>query len=104
MLWSDRSFTFTADSSSTELSFLSLDTASAYGPMITDVRVIEIPPAITTILNNDPTLSYDAATDKFYKVVTTGADVTTATSNANADQINGIGGQLVTIRLVTKMS
>lgn len=100
MLWSNRSFMFTADSTSTALSFASLDSPSAYGPMITDVRVVEVPQAVTTILNNDSSLAYDAATGKFYKV----SSPVTATTYENAQSIagntliNGVGGQLVTIR------
>ena len=91
MLWESRSFTFTADSASTELNFQSLsDAASSFGAVISDVRVLEFPDAVTTILNNDSALSYDAATGKFYKVVTAATDVTTALSNARGDQLNGV--------------
>ncbi|EMI57701.1 LamG-like jellyroll fold domain-containing protein, partial [Rhodopirellula sallentina] len=94
-----RSFTFTADDATSVLQFRSLEgPASTYGPYIADVQVIEIPAAVTTILNDDPTLSYDAATGKFYKLVTNAVDVTTAMSSASSDLINGVGGQLVTIR------
>ncbi|MCP4288148.1 MAG: hypothetical protein GY792_27555 [Gammaproteobacteria bacterium] len=31
-----------------------------------DIRVIEIPQVVSTILNDDSTLSYDAGTGKFY--------------------------------------
>ncbi|MEM7454635.1 MAG: LamG-like jellyroll fold domain-containing protein, partial [Planctomycetota bacterium] len=98
MYWSNRSFNFVADSTSTILSFLSLDTASAYGAMITDVQVIEIPEAISTVLENDGSLRYDAATGKFYKVVTSTTDIYTAMFNASNDSLNGVNGQLVTIR------
>ncbi|EMB19109.1 Pentaxin [Rhodopirellula europaea 6C] len=94
-----RSFTFTADDTTSVLQFRSLEgPTSTYGPYIADVQVIEIPAAVTTILNDDPTLSYDAATGKFYKLVTNAVDVTTAMSSASSDLINGVGGQLVTIR------
>ncbi|MEM7259044.1 MAG: LamG-like jellyroll fold domain-containing protein, partial [Pseudomonadota bacterium] len=98
MMWSDRSFTFTADSASTTLSFLSLDAESPYGATISDVRVMAIPEAVSAILRADASLSYDAATGKFYKAVNTPADVATATSNAIADELNSVPGQLVTIR------
>ena len=97
MLWSDRSFTFTADSSSTDLAFASLDTPSAYGPAITDVRVIEIPQAVSTILNNDPTLSYDAGTGKFYRLVSSSGTWSAAQAGAVGANLNGVNGQLVTI-------
>ncbi len=100
MLWSTRSFTFTANSTATALSFASLDTPSAWGPVITDVQVIEVPQAVTTILNNDPSLTYDAATAKFYKVSSPLAARDYATSQTDAANvlINGVGGQLVNIR------
>ena len=53
------SMTFTATGTSADLAIQSLETGTS-GPYLTNVRVIEIPPAITTILNNDSTLSYDA--------------------------------------------
>ena len=97
MLWEHRSFTFTADSNATELQFASL-VSSHYGAIIGDIQVIEIPQAVSTILNNDPTLSYDAATDKFYQHVSTGANWTVAQSAAVAAEVNGVTGQLVTVR------
>lgn len=97
MLWQHRSVTFTANGPSTTLQFQSL-VAPGDGVVIGDVQVIEVPTAVSAILNNDSTLSYDAATGKFYKVVTSAADVATAISNAASDQVNGVGGQLVTIR------
>lgn len=94
-----RSMVFTADSNLTRLQFASLDAAISDGPFISNVRVIEIPQAVSTILNNDPTLTYDAATGKFYKVVnSTFTDAATNTTNANATMINGVSGQLATIR------
>ncbi len=97
LLWEHRSFTFTADSTATELTFASMDGANSYGPLIADVQVIEVPLAISTILNNDPTLSYDAATGKFYQVATTQANWSTALYVATTSTLNGISGQLVTI-------
>ena len=67
LLWEHRSFTFTADSNLTDLDFTSLESSGGSGPVIADIQVIEIPQAVNTILNNDPTLSYDAATGKFYR-------------------------------------
>ncbi|HBJ36030.1 MAG TPA: hypothetical protein DDZ51_15035, partial [Planctomycetaceae bacterium] len=99
MLFANRSFTFTATDASTELDFASLDTNGQWwGPVIGDVRVIEIPAAVTTILNNDPTLSYDAATGKFYRVVNSATTWTAAQIAANAATLNGQSGQLATIR------
>ncbi|WP_404307435.1 LamG-like jellyroll fold domain-containing protein [Neorhodopirellula lusitana] len=98
MLWESRSFTFTAGSSSVDLDFTSLDPANNEGAVIADIRVIAIPPAVTTILKNDPTLSYDASTGKFYKLSSSVQNWTTANSNAQADLLNGISGSLATIR------
>ena len=94
-----RNFTFTADSTSTALAFASLEgPTSQYGPYIGDVHVVEIPAAVTTILNNDPTLSYDAATGKFYRLVTSEVDWLRRLSAATSDTLNGVAGQLVTIQ------
>ncbi|MEM6471421.1 MAG: LamG-like jellyroll fold domain-containing protein, partial [Planctomycetota bacterium] len=99
MMWEQRSFEFTAEDSTTTLRFATLDAgATDFGPAVGDIRVIEIPQAVSTILNNDPTLSYDAATDKFYRYVSALETWDTAQSNAVASQVNGVSGQLVTIR------
>jgi hypothetical protein len=69
------------------------------GTLLADIRVIEIPAAVTTILNNDPTLSYDAATNKFYRLVNS---ATTWMRCANCGQLGNPQrsvGQLATIRL-----
>ena len=97
MLWSDRSFTFTADSTTTDLSFAEM-IGDGFGAVLGDIRVIEIPQAVSTILNNDPTLSYDAATGKFYRLVSTITQPLTAVDAANSATINGVSGQLATIR------
>jgi choice-of-anchor C domain-containing protein len=97
MLFSSRSMTFTATGASTSLAFQSLDSGSA-GAVIGDVRVIEIPAAVTTILNNDSTLSYDAATGKFYRFVSTITQPLSAISAATSATLNGVNGQLATIR------
>jgi choice-of-anchor C domain-containing protein len=97
MLFSGRSMTFTATSSSTTLAFQSLDTGNGSGPVIADVRVMEIPAAVSTILNNDPTLSYDAGTGKFYRLVNSSVTWAAAQSAAVAASLNGVSGNLVTI-------
>ncbi len=92
------SFTFTASDTTSDLSFQGLR-ETGFGAVISDVQVIEIPQAVSTILNSDPTLEYDAATGKFYKVVdSTFTDATTNIANANATLLNDISGQLATIR------
>ena len=78
MLYSGRSMTFTADDTTTDLDFASLTPGTFGGPVIGDIRVIEIPAAVTTILNNDPTLDYDAATGKFYRAVNSPVSFATA--------------------------
>ncbi|MFK7966563.1 MAG: LamG-like jellyroll fold domain-containing protein, partial [Burkholderiaceae bacterium] len=98
LLWGNRSFTFTADSASTELQFASLNNSGGAGALLGDVQVIEIPQAITTILNNDSTLSYDAATDKFYRFVDTPDNFDDVLAAATGSSLNGVDGQLVTIR------
>ncbi len=103
MLWEHRSFTFTADSTSTLLRFETLDAGNT-GPIVGNIHVVEIPAAIQTILDNDSTLNYDAATGKFYKVVTAGTDWTTAQTNASADLLNSVAGNLSTIRSAAENS
>ncbi len=98
MLWAHRSLSFTATDTTTRLGFTSLDnTANSAGAVIADVQVIEIPASISTILNNDTSLSYDAATGKFYKVVTTPGNFNNALTAATTATLNGVGGQLGTI-------
>ncbi|MFK7896673.1 MAG: LamG-like jellyroll fold domain-containing protein, partial [Myxococcota bacterium] len=91
------SMTFTADDASTTLQLASLDSGVS-GPYISNVRVIEIPQAIGTILNDDSTLDYDAATGKFYRLVDTGSFFDDALAAATGASLNGVSGQLVTIR------
>ena len=96
MLFANHSISFTADSDTTELAFSSL-VSSGFGPVIADIHVIEIPSAIATILNNDSTLSYDAATAKFYRVVSTVETWADAQAASMAAALNGVAGQLVTV-------
>ncbi len=98
VLWSNRTLTFTASSTSTALNFISLDGANAFGPMIADVQVLEVPSTVSALLAADPTLSYNAATGKFYRVVSTPTTWVNAQNASVAATINGVGGQLVTIR------
>lgn len=53
---------------------------------------------IASLLAADSDLSYDEITGKFYKVNTSATDWTSAQSNAIATTLNGVGGQLATIR------
>ena len=95
-LWDHRSLTFTADDTSAVLRFASLD-AGVQGAIIADIQVIEIPAAVTTILNNDPTLSYNAATGKFYRFVNSAVSWTNAVTGATSAGLNGVSGQLATV-------
>lgn len=97
-LWQQLSLTFTAKDASTLLNFSTLEGPQFLGPVVGNIRVIEVPAAITTILNNDPTLSYDAATQKFYRVVDSRVDFNAAQTAAVGSELNGIDGQLLTIR------
>ena len=98
LLWEHRSFTFTADDISTVLEFASLSPSGGFGPVISDVQVIEIPQAVSTILNNDSTLSYDAATGKFYRLASGISNFQGAIDAAVGDTLNGVSGQLFTIQ------
>ncbi|WP_197171301.1 VCBS domain-containing protein [Novipirellula aureliae] len=97
MLWQNQSFTFTADGPTADLRFASTETGQN-AAAIADVQVIEIPAAVSAILNDDPTLSYDAATGKFYRYVDADTDWNSALSIATGSLLNGVSGQLVTIR------
>lgn len=97
-LWEHRSFTFIANNPTTTLSFQSLESAFAqYGPVIADVQILEVPQSISTLLANDDTLSYDAASQKFYRTVNDVTDWSTAQDTALESELNGISGQLFTI-------
>ncbi|MGB7324719.1 MAG: DUF642 domain-containing protein, partial [Rubripirellula sp.] len=95
--WETRSMTFTANDISTKLVFQTTNETLKDSGMIAGVRVIEIPAAVTTILNNDPTLSYDAATDKFYRFVNSLDGFDASLAAATGSSLNGLSGQLVTI-------
>jgi VCBS repeat-containing protein/surface protein len=97
MLWEHRTFTFVADSTSTTLRLESLDGLDNSGPVIGDVQAIEIPAAVSIILSNDSTLTYDAATEKFYRHVDSSVDFNVALDAAVGSKLNGVSGQLVTI-------
>ena len=100
LLWEHRSFTFTANSTSHDLDFLSLDGSNSHGAIVSDIQVFEIPKAVSYILANDPSLTYNAATGKFYRFVDTNVDINTALSDATSEsnRLNSVNGQLVTIQ------
>lgn len=93
-----QSMTFTASSTSTTLEFESLASAfNAWGAMIADIQVIEIPAAISTLLAADSALTYDAGTNKFYKYVHDDIEWNDALLAANNTFLNQTAGQLVRI-------
>ncbi len=96
-LWQQRSMTFTADDDLTLLNFSTLEGDVQDGPLVANIRVIEVPTAVRTILNNDSTLTYDAGTNKFYRFVNTNDDFSTQLDNATRANLNGISGGLVRI-------
>ena len=98
LLWESRSVSFVATSSSTNISFSSLSIAGTEGALIGDISVIEVNPAIDAILADNPSLTYNAGTNKFYLADATHTDWATAQSNAVATELNGVAGRLVTIR------
>ncbi len=53
---------------------------------------------ITQLLAADTSLRYNAESNKFYKVVTTNTDWTVARTTAMATTLNGVSGQLATVR------
>ena len=68
-VWDFRTIKFTATGPTTTLVFESLDVTGTGHSVIGDIQVVEVPAAVDSILGSDPTLSYDAATGKFYKAV-----------------------------------
>lgn len=98
MLWQQRSFTFVADSTTTNLMFDSLEASGSEGAVYGGIRVLEVPTAVSTILNNDPTLTYDSATGKFYRLSATTATWAAADAASHASTLNGVEGNLVSIR------
>ena len=52
---------------------------------------------VAALLATDPDLSYDAATNKFYKTVSTNQSAVAHEANAVATMLSGVSGQLVTI-------
>ncbi len=59
---------------------------------------IEREQRISSLLAADSSLRYNAETGKFYKIVTTNTDWTVARTNALATTLNGVSGQLATVR------
>ena len=53
---------------------------------------------IASLLADDPDLRYSAETDKFYKANLSTVTSSTAQTNSGVDLLNGVGGQLATIR------
>jgi len=95
-VYEQHSMTFTASSTSTDL-FLQGLRNTGYGAVVSDVQVVEIPAAISTILNGDPSLSYDAGTGKLYRFVNSPTNFDTASAAATGSDLNGVSGQLITI-------
>jgi len=94
--WEYRVVEFTAAGTSTSLSFESLET-NAFGALLADVSVTEVPEPVSTVLNNDSSLVYNAATNKFYKTLATPQVLADALASATNEKINGVPGRLVTI-------
>jgi len=57
---------------------------------------------ISALLTADTDLRYSAETAKFYKTVSTVADLATAQANAASITLDGVAGQLLTIRSATE--
>lgn len=97
MRWERRVINFIAEDDTTDIFFMSL-VPSAYGPVIGNVQVIELPQAVDTLLREDLSLSYLPEAGKLYRVVDTTTDWVQAHSAATSTTLNGVSGQLVTIR------
>ncbi len=86
---------------SPNLSTATIDENSANGTVIDTVTTtggLSNATGITSILDSDPSLEYFPATGKFYKAVGGNFTWVDANSEASATNLNGVTGQLVTIR------
>jgi len=96
-VWDSRSITFTATASTTLLSFESLDLTGSGHSVIGDVQITEVPDVINTILNNDSTLNYNAASGKFYKYMPAVKDFQDSLIDVENQVLNSIAGRMLTI-------
>ncbi|MEM7313471.1 MAG: cadherin-like domain-containing protein, partial [Planctomycetota bacterium] len=96
-VWDHRTLTFTATGSTTTLAFESLEASGSNHSVIGDVSVVEVPAAVAEVLANDPQLSYNAATGKFYKYLDTPYAFADAQAHAETTLLNGVASRLVTI-------
>ena len=85
--WQHQSVLFAADGSSTTLGFSS----QAGDALVADVRVIEIPLPVASVLASQPNMSYDAITNKFYKTLENRTTALGALNTAVKQTINNIG-------------
>jgi len=96
-VWDLRTLSFTAAGPTTVLVFQSLDLFPAGHSVIGDISVVEIPAAVSSLLTNDSSLTYDAATGKFYRVIVGNHTFNEAHTTATTSKLNGVTGQLLTI-------
>jgi hypothetical protein len=97
LMWSQRTFTFTATTDTTTLTFIADSPNTQYGPVISDVQVVKLPEAVATLLAQDTDLQYNPGTGKFYKPVSTATGATDAREAAIDLTLNGVSGQLATV-------
>jgi hypothetical protein len=80
-------------------------TDNGFGPLsstrnvvinITDINEAPTFDPVQSVLDDNLSVRYSAATGNFYKLVTTTANLTTATTNAAAMSLNGVAGYLAT--------
>jgi len=98
---------FIATSAITQLRFDSLHTGSGLprGAMVSDIQLQTVPQAlpratsqsINAILNENPDVSYDPVTNKFYEVVDTVATWNTANASAASTLLNDSPGRLIQV-------
>jgi len=96
LLWDTQGFRFIATSATTELRFESLEN-NIYGPLLADVQVRTIPRGINSILADNPGITYDHVSGRFYKDVQTLMTWTDADASASATLLNGVPGRLVSL-------
>jgi len=96
-IWDSKSVTFTATGTTTNLAFVSLDTTGSGHSVVGDIQVVEVNDAINAVLNNNPGVTYNPGSGKFYKFISATATLSGAQTNAANELLNGVAGRLVTI-------
>ncbi len=96
MMWQHESVLFAADSNAIALEFKSIDPAV----VISNVRLTEIPLAVVGVLAGQADMTYDAITNKFYKISSHRTTYDGALNFADSQTVDGVSSRLATIHSV----